>query len=172
MQIRKPANGLSALPRSQIVAPPLKPGYNGTPVPVAESGSRMKRYKIRAEFRILKRQAERERVPLRELIARKLGLVKSVEEMVPLVVAQIAPDQIDDQMVDKISERVGDQIVRRMALARTDPRALAQEIAKLLGAKPGQPALPPLLGAEPAAPERINVDDVQGMLDQLLKPGG
>lgn len=171
MEVRKPSKHLPAVPQRQIVAPPAKAGYNPQPVQLQEKTSRMKRYRIRAELRILKRQAQRERVPLRELIARKLGLVKSVEDMVPLVVAQIAPESIDDQMVDKISERVGDQIVRRMALAKTDPRALAQELARLLGSKPGQSALPPVIDAQPAA-ERISVDDIQGMLDQLLKKGG
>ena len=142
---------------------------------VSKPRSRVRGYWIRAELRRLRRQARSSGVPLQVLISRNLNLTESPEEAVPLALAEVLPaDQADDRMVEEISKRVTSHIVQRLKSERANPRALAREVARLLaermaGAAPAtpKPATEPM--AEAAKPKRISIDDIEGMIDQILK---
>lgn len=163
--------------------PPPRPG--GQPAPLKAQAvpvSRMRRYKIHAELRAIRRQSAASGVPVRTLIDRKLSNGARPEEMVPLaIVAHLSPDKIDGQIVDEISNKVTNRLMRRLSAAQADPRALAREVARLLNDQMAPRALPapssaatpaPAPEAAPPAPKRISIDDIEGMLDQILKEQG
>lgn len=138
--------------------------------------SRVRRYRIRAELRAIRRQARASGLPMRTLIDRKLAKSDHPEDMVPLaVIAHLSPDRIDAQIVDDISEKVSNRLMQRMMTAQADPRALAREVARLVADRiESRPALPaPAAEAEapvePPKPQRISISDIEGMIDQILK---
>lgn len=142
---------------------------------VSKPISRVRGYWVQAELRRLRRQARSSGVPLQVLVSRNLNLTQSPEEVVPLALAEVIPaDQVDDRMVEAISKRVTSHIVERLKSERADPRALAREVARLLadrmaGAAPATPTPTPTPATEPAQPQRISIDDIEGMIDQILK---
>lgn len=143
--------------------------------------SRVRRYRIRAELRAIRRQSRASGVSMKTLIGRKIASAEHPEDMVPLaVIAHLSPDKIDAQIVDEISEKVSNRLMQRMMSAQADPRALAREVARLVADRiEARPALPAPAAAVPAAeaapppeppkPQRISIDDIAGMIDQILK---
>ena len=134
--------------------------------------SRVRRYRIRAVLKTVRREASADGVPVKTVLKRRLAAGRNPEDVLPLtVITQISPDRIDAKLVDQISRKVTARLMRHMAAAPADPKALATEVARQVAARVQPRALPATTGPKPPPPKpkRVSIDNIEGMIDQVLK---
>lgn len=113
--------------------------------------SEAQKHRLKAEYRVMKRRARMLRVPLQTYVRRR---VEQAQGQATLGEADLAV--IGDEVAARVREEVG---------MRVDPARIAREVARLLEGRRGPPGAPP-----PAAePAKVPVDDVQEMLERILR---